>query len=82
MRYSLIIISAVAVLYFTACGKDKFTTEPQVKAKSVKPNPVFKGEFITFTSSFTDDEGDVQDSALVVFKRYNGSVILTTDTFR
>ena len=82
MRYSLIIVSAIAVFYFAACGKDKFTTDPQVKAKSVKPGTVFKGDFITFTTSFTDDEGDVQDSVLVVYKRYDGSATLSTDTFR
>ena len=82
MKYSLFFVSILATAYFTACGKDKFTTEPQVNAKSVKPGTVLKGQFITFTSRFTDDEGDVQDSVLVVFKRYNGSTVLTTDTFR
>jgi hypothetical protein len=48
--------------------------------KSVSPETVMKGQIITFTSSFTDDEGDVQDSVLIVFKRYNGATILTTDT--
>lgn len=80
MRYPLILISAIAVFYFTACGKDKFTTEPQVKAKSVKPGVVFKGEIITFTSSFTDDEGDIQDTVIIVYKRFDGATVLTADT--
>jgi hypothetical protein len=82
MKYSLFITAVFALLFAAACKKDKFTTEPQVKAKSIKPGIVIKGQTITFTSSFTDDEGDVQDSVLIVFKRFTGSTILTTDTLR
>lgn len=82
MRYPLIFASIFITILIAACTKDKFTTEPQVKAKSVSPGTVIKGQTITFTSSFKDDEGDVQDSVLVVFKRFNGSAILTIDTLR
>ena len=82
MRYPLIYTSILTTLLFAACNKEKFTTEPQVKAKSVSPETVTKGQTITFTSSFTDDEGDVQDSVLVVIKRYNGAANISLDTLR
>lgn len=82
MKYSLIIATVLAAFLYSACTKDKFTTVPQVKAKTIKPGIVIKGQVITFTSSFTDDEGDVQDSVLIVFKRFNSGTPLTNDTFR
>ena len=82
MKYSLISTILLASLFILACNKEKFTTVPQVKAKSVKPGIVVKGETITFTSSFTDDEGDIQDSVLVVYKRFNGTILITADTLR
>ena len=82
MKYSLITVSIITSFFIVACNKEKFTTVPQVKAKSVKPVTVIKGQTIAFTTSFTDDEGDIQDSVLVVFKRYNGTILLTADTLR
>ena len=76
MKYSLLLATVIASIFIAACNKDKFTTAPQVKAKTVKPGIVIKGQVITFTSSFTDEEGDVQDSVLVVLKRYNGANLL------
>lgn len=82
MNYARLMIVFAAVLVFASCSKNKFKTEPQVKAKSVKPATVFKGDVITFTASFTDDEGDIQDSVLIAYKRFNGDIVLTTDTLR
>ena len=82
MKYLLLITTLIAATVFIACNKDKFTTVPQVKAKSVTPGIVIKGQTINFISTFTDEEGDIQDSVLVVFKRFNGSTLLTTDTLR
>ena len=82
MKYSLFFATALVAFIIAACNKDKFTTVPQVKAKTIKPGIVFKSQVITFTSSFTDDEGDVQDSVLIVFKRFNSGALLTRDTFR
>jgi len=70
-----------SVLLFMACKKDKFTTEPQLKFKSISPTTVIKGNIINLNVSFTDDEGDIQDSVILVTKRYNiGGGILTSDT--
>lgn len=64
-----------------ACNKDKFTSEPQVKIKSISPETVYKGNRIELKGSFTDEEGDV-DSVLIVQKLYSGNTVTVTDTFR
>lgn len=78
----LFLIPVLLLFIFVACKKDKFTTAPQVKIKSITPDVVVKGNFISLTASFTDDEGDIQDSVLIVFKRYNGTTTLSKDTIR
>ncbi len=83
MKFRIAFIIPVLLLFvFVACKKDKFTTAPQVKIKSITPNVVVKGNFITLTASFTDEEGDIQDSVMIVFKRYSGTTTLTNDTIR
>ncbi len=64
MRYILLII--LFALCFAACKKDKFTTVPQIKYKSVKPNAWLSSntnreiEFApVLTISVTDAEGDL-----------------------
>jgi len=64
MRTTLIL--ATLVLIFTACKKDKYTTEPQVKYKSVNPNlgnsnltSITKELAPKLTIEVTDAEGDV-----------------------
>lgn len=73
----------IALVVLASCGKDKFTTEPQLKYKSISPTTAIKSNIINYNVSFTDDEGDIQDSVFLAFKRYNSSGgILTIDTFR
>lgn len=79
-RKLLLTISAV-IIVVTACNKDKFTTEPQVKITSISPGTVNQGDVIAIKGKYTDKEGDV-DSVLIVRKRYNDTTVLTTDTFR
>ena len=63
MRNTIIIfiISLLAV----SCGKDKYTSEPQIKFKSVSPNRVSSGVIIgspeipLITLNVTDAEGDL-----------------------
>ena len=61
MRYSLLF--AIAILFFTACKKDKYTTAPQIVFKSFNP-----AEASTYTRinnqpimvlEITDAEGDL-----------------------
>lgn len=72
----------VIVVIVLACNKDKFTTEPQLKAKSISPKESVQGDLISFKGSFTDEEGDI-DSAFIVYKKYNSANTATDiDTFR
>jgi hypothetical protein len=48
-----------------SCGKDKFTTAPQLKYKSVNTTKLKRGEIIEFKLSFTDKEGDLQDNLFI-----------------
>lgn len=80
---SFLLILFAATIVLIACKKDKFTTEPQLKFKSVSPSSAVKNNIINFIVSFTDDEGDIQDSVLLVLKRFNSSGgIFTLDTLR
>ena len=71
--------AALVILLLAACSKDKFTTEPQVEVKSIQPSTVISGNIIRLISTYTDDEGDL-DSALIVYKWYNGDVPTLKDT--
>ena len=65
------------------CGKDNFKTEPQVEIKSIEPDVVQKGQFFTLRAIVRDKEGDIQDSVLLVTKRYAGDILLgIPDTLR
>jgi hypothetical protein len=78
MRYTLLI--ALFAITFAACKKDKFTTVPQIKFKSVKPNAWLSVNTIiqkeiapVLTISVTDAEGDLglnagKDTSLVYIK--------------
>lgn len=71
----------VLLVLSAGCKKDKFTTEPQIKIKSVSPEEVRQGNIIQVKGSFTDDEGDL-DSALVVQKYFIGDAASKIDTSR
>ncbi len=63
MRYT--ILTGIICLLLWGCSKDKFSTKPQLKYKSVNTNQLVRGQVITFTLSFTDAEGDISDSIFV-----------------
>lgn len=75
----LVLLASVSALIVVACSKEKYTTEPQIKFKSVSPSEAEKGDIISFTCSFTDEEGDIQDSIIFVVKRF--ATIPTIDSF-
>src|SRR4051812_24108453 len=78
-----VLIFCVVATVFLGCTKDKFKTEPQVEIKSFGPDEVHKGEFITLRAIARDKEGDLQDSVLLVKKRFAGTQLLTpVDTIR
>ncbi|MES1219631.1 MAG: hypothetical protein ABUT20_29290 [Bacteroidota bacterium] len=70
-----------ALILFAACNKDKFTTDPQVTVKSISPGEVNQGNIIDLEAKFTDKEGDL-DSALIVYKWYEGDSATVIDTLR
>jgi len=55
MRFILIFI---AVGLFIGCGKDKFTTKPQLKIKSINSTDISGSQELRITLSATDKEGD------------------------
>lgn len=61
MRYSLLF--TIAIICFTACKKDKYTTAPQITYKSIKPDYYFTGSTLqqmpVLTLKITDAEGDL-----------------------
>ena len=67
MRNTILI--SIFILFLFSCNKNKYTTAPQLKYKSVNKKVFSSGDVITFTLSFTDAEGDiVADSSLYVKK--------------
>ena len=68
-----------ALILIAACNKNKFTTAPQVTVKSVSPGEVHLSDIITIDAKFTDKEGDI-DSALIVYRWYDGDIITKSDT--
>lgn len=63
MRNAFLI--SVFIFLLTGCKKDKYTTAPQLKYKSVNTNMLGRGQTLVFTLSFTDAEGDLTDDLIV-----------------
>lgn len=66
----------------TACKKDSVSTKPQVKIKSITPAVVNTGNLIKVKATFTDKEGDIGDSVILVLKRNDNINPPTTDTIK
>lgn len=58
------VIFSIFLLFLISCRKDKYTTIPQLKFKSVNKKIIQRGENIVFTLSFTDKEGDLSDKIM------------------
>jgi len=71
----ILVFCVVATVIF-GCGKDNFKTEPTVEIKSIDPDVVQKGQFFTLRAIVRDKEGDLQDSVILVTKRYSGDILL------
>ena len=63
MRNTFLI--SIFVLFLYSCNKNKYTTAPQLKYKSVNTKSLHPGETLQFTLSFTDAEGDLTDKIFV-----------------
>jgi len=75
MKNLLLLVAALVVLI--ACNKDKFQSTPQIKIKSIDPAIVANGGTLDVTLSFTDKEGDVDDSVFVRKIRLNQVAVAT-----
>jgi hypothetical protein len=75
------LLPIVLLCFITACDKDKFKTEPQVEINAISPSTVFSGDVISIEGKYWDDEGDL-DSFYIVYKWYNGSTTVRSDTLR
>ncbi len=64
MKVRILCTVLVLVLSFS-CSKEKYTTKPQLKVKSVNDNFIEPGEILRIIVEFTDAEGDVSDSAFI-----------------
>jgi len=64
MKTKLLILLAIPAMFY-GCKKDTYTTKPQITIKSMSSNTLSQGNLLTFQISFTDLEGDVQDTLWV-----------------
>lgn len=60
-----ILVAVIAICFLAACSKDKYTTKPQLKYKSVNTRTLNRNQTLTFTLEVTDSEGDIQDTIWV-----------------
>jgi hypothetical protein len=70
MKYGSIFVF-LFILIMPGCGKDKFQTKPQLKFKSKNTDVVQLNQALRINIEYTDKEGDVDDSLLVVRQRLN-----------
>lgn len=60
-----ILLTIIAFSFLAGCSKDKYTTKPQLKYKSVNTKTLSNNQTLTFTLGVTDAEGDLQDTIWV-----------------
>ncbi|HEY4148128.1 MAG TPA: hypothetical protein VGM41_04335 [Chitinophagaceae bacterium] len=75
MKKLLLLVFGLVLLI--ACNKDKYQSTPQIKIKSINPTIVPNGGTLDVTLSFTDKEGDVDDTVWVWKTRLNQTVVPT-----
>ncbi len=63
MRYTFLF--SILVLLSLSCNKDKFSSTPSLKFKSVSTTSLRNQQLVQFNLSFTDAEGDLTDSIFV-----------------
>ena len=64
MKTKLLILLAIPLVFY-ACKKDTYTTKPQISIKSINHTTIVQGDVSLFEISFTDKEGDIQDTLWV-----------------
>ena len=59
------VLFSMIIFLLISCNKDKYTTKPQLTYKSANKTVFRSGDVIQFTLTFTDAEGDLEDSLYV-----------------
>lgn len=67
MRYTLLFSIPLLILAATSCSKNKFSSNPVLKFKSVNTTQLFNQELLIFTLSFTDGSPNFGTSDSSVF---------------
>lgn len=82
MKTGLFLMSLILITVI-ACNKDKFETKPQLKFKSKNTDLVQVNGDLRINIEYTDKEGDVDDSLIVVRQRLNrrGPIILSPSPY-
>jgi len=81
---TIITVAVIIALTILACGKDRFQTVPQLKLKSRNADVVPANGTLRLNIEYTDKEGDVSDSLLIVRQRLNirGPVTLAVSPYK
>jgi hypothetical protein len=77
MKTNPFLVAVIGLILLIACKKDRFTTTPQLKIKSISTDVVPVNGSISFTIQFTDKEGDVKDTLFVKKVRLNKKIVPT-----
>jgi len=79
-----LILTLIFLIFATACSKGKFETKPQLKFKSKNTDVVAVNGNLKINIEYTDKEGDVNDSLLVVRERLNkrGPLVLSPSPYK
>lgn len=64
MKTKILILFAIPLMFY-ACKKDTYTSKPQLAIKSISSTTLRQGDLLLFQLSFTDAEGDIQDTLFV-----------------
>lgn len=75
-----VFIVAVFAFVLAACGKDKYESKPTVQIESFGPEVVTFGSIMRLVATVTDAEGDLQDSVTFVRNRYEGNLLIQSDS--
>ena len=83
MKTSIALV-LIIIIGMISCGKDKFQTKPQLKFKSRNTDIVPLNGDLRLNIEYTDKEGDVSDSIIIVRQRLNvhGPVQLPYDPYK
>ncbi|MGN6246828.1 MAG: hypothetical protein ACTHNG_00645 [Ginsengibacter sp.] len=80
MRYT-VLFSILLIAILTGCKKSKFQSTPSLKVKSVSTSVLPPNQNIQFILSFTDAEGDLNDSLYIEEKALNCQASSFTDHY-